>query len=56
LGEERVAAQYALADLPLATFLKEPTVPYETDEVIRLIIDTHDAAARHASRQCEIRD
>jgi len=44
-GEERVAAQYALADLPLATFLGAPTVPYETDEVTRLIIDTHDKAA-----------
>src|SRR5271154_5949828 len=44
-GEERVAAQYALADLPLKTFLHEPIVPYETDEVTRLIIDTHDRAA-----------
>jgi ethanolamine ammonia-lyase large subunit len=44
-GEERVAAQYALADLPLATFLDAPTVPYEADEVTRLIIDTHDRAA-----------
>lgn len=44
-GEERVAAQYALADLPLATFLQEQVVPYETDEVTRLIIDTHDKAA-----------
>src|SRR5262245_49050991 len=44
-GEERVAAQYALADLPLATFLTEHVVPYESDEVTRLIIDTHDAAA-----------
>jgi len=44
-GEERVAAQYALADLPLKTFLDVPTVPYESDEVTRLIIDTHDAAA-----------
>jgi ethanolamine ammonia-lyase large subunit len=44
-GAERVAAQYALADLPLATFLDVPTVPYETDEVTRLIIDTHDPAA-----------
>src|SRR5438128_5193838 len=44
-GEERVAAQYALADLPLAVFLNEHVVPYETDEVTRLIIDTHDAAA-----------
>jgi ethanolamine ammonia-lyase large subunit len=44
-GEERVAAQHALADLPLATFLREPVVPYETDEVTRLIIDSHDRAA-----------
>jgi ethanolamine ammonia-lyase large subunit len=44
-GEEQVAAQYALADLPLATFLHEPVVPYETDEVTRLIIDTHDRQA-----------
>ena len=44
-GEERVAAQYALADLPLAAFLDEPVIPYETDEVTRLIIDTHDKAA-----------
>jgi ethanolamine ammonia-lyase large subunit len=44
-GEERVAAQYALADLPLATFLHEHAVPYETDEVTRLIIDSHDRSA-----------
>lgn len=43
--EERVAAQMALADLPLKTFLHEAVVPYETDEVTRLIIDTHDAVA-----------
>jgi ethanolamine ammonia-lyase large subunit len=42
---ERVAAQMALADLPLATFLNEAVVPYEDDEVTRLIIDNHDAAA-----------
>jgi ethanolamine ammonia-lyase large subunit len=42
---ERVAAQMALADVPLATILAEPIVPYETDEVTRLIIDTHDHAA-----------
>src|ERR1700758_3521749 len=41
-GEERVAAQYALADLPLTTFLNEAIVPYERDEVTRLILDTHD--------------
>lgn len=42
---ERVAAQVVLADLPLRTFLTETVVPYETDEVTRLIIDGHDAAA-----------
>jgi ethanolamine ammonia-lyase large subunit len=42
---ERVAAQLALADLPLTTFLSEAIVPYESDEVTRLILDTHDAAA-----------
>jgi ethanolamine ammonia-lyase large subunit len=44
-GEERVAAQFALADLPLSAFLNEAVVPYESDEVTRLIIDTHDKAA-----------
>jgi ethanolamine ammonia-lyase large subunit len=44
-GEERVAAQFALADVPLATFLSEAVVPYESDEVTRLVIDTHDKAA-----------
>ncbi len=44
-AEERVAAQMALADLPLTTFLNEAVVPYETDEVTRQILDTHDAAA-----------
>jgi ethanolamine ammonia-lyase large subunit len=43
--EERVAAQIALADVPLKAFLNEVLVPYETDEVTRLIIDSHDAAA-----------
>ncbi len=43
--EERIAARYALADLPLSTFLHEALVPYEDDEVTRLIVDTHDAAA-----------
>jgi ethanolamine ammonia-lyase large subunit len=42
---QRVAAREALADLPLATFLKQALVPYEVDEVTRLIIDSHDAAA-----------
>ena len=41
----RVAAQMALADLPLTTFLTEAVIPYEQDEVTRLIIDTHDPRA-----------
>lgn len=44
-AEERVAAQMALADVPLTAFLEEPLIPYETDEVTRLIFDTHDKAA-----------
>src|SRR5919108_6461982 len=44
-GGERVAARMALADLPLTSFLDEPLVPYETDEVTRLIFDSHDQAA-----------
>ena len=44
-GEERVAAQYAVADLPLATFLNESVVSYESDEVTRLIVDSHDRTA-----------
>lgn len=43
--EERAAARYVLADAPLAAFLAEPLVPYETDVVTRLICDSHDAAA-----------
>jgi ethanolamine ammonia-lyase large subunit len=43
--EERVAAQLALADLPLRQFLSDAVVPYESDEVTRLIIDSHDANA-----------
>lgn len=39
--EERVAAQMALADVPLKTFLQETVIPYEQDEITRLIIDTH---------------
>jgi ethanolamine ammonia-lyase large subunit len=44
-SEERVAAQYTLADLPLRHFLDVQLLPYESDEVTRLIVDTHDAAA-----------
>ncbi len=44
-AEERVAAQLCLADLPLRAFLEEPLIPYEEDEVTRLIMDQHDAIA-----------
>ena len=44
-AEERVAAQMALAALPLVTFLSEVLVPYDSDEITRLIIDEHDAGA-----------
>lgn len=44
-AEERVVAQMALADLPLKTFLNEALVPYEQDEVTRLILDEHDPVA-----------
>ncbi len=44
-AEERVAARMALADLPLSALLSEALVPYEADEVTRLIFDTHDAEA-----------
>lgn len=44
-NEERVAARMALADVPLQRFLDEALIPYETDEVTRLIMDRHNRAA-----------
>lgn len=44
-AEERAAAQLALAELPLTTFLEEPLIPYEQDEITRLILDRHDRDA-----------
>ena len=44
-AQERVAAQIALADVPLKAFLTESIIPYEEDEVTRLIIDSHHAQA-----------
>ena len=43
--QERVAARWVLADVPLQRFLDEALIPYESDEVTRLIIDGHDRAA-----------
>ncbi len=42
---ERMVARLCLADLPLSRFLEELLIPYETDEVTRLIVDTHDKQA-----------
>ena len=44
-AEERWAARHVLADVPLKTFLAEALVPYEDDDVTRLIVDGHDATA-----------
>jgi ethanolamine ammonia-lyase large subunit len=44
-AEQMIAARIALADVPLEQFLQETVVPYEDDEVTRLIIDTHDRSA-----------
>lgn len=44
-AQQNVAAKHALADVPLKAFLSEAVVPYETDEVTRLILDGHDPAA-----------
>jgi ethanolamine ammonia-lyase large subunit len=44
-AEQMVAARMALADVPLRQFLNEAVIPYEDDEVTRLIIDSHDAPA-----------
>ncbi|HEY0817173.1 MAG TPA: ethanolamine ammonia-lyase subunit EutB [Rhizobacter sp.] len=45
---ERMAARMCLAELPLSRFLDEALIPYEDDEVTRLIVDTHDRAAFEA--------
>jgi len=43
--QQRVAAQMALSNVPLARFMQEPLIPYEQDEVTRLIFDDHDSEA-----------
>jgi ethanolamine ammonia-lyase large subunit len=55
-AEENVAARMCLAEVPLKTFLTEALVPYEIDEVTRLIIDTHDAAAFRAISHMNVGD
>src|SRR5207249_10478827 len=44
-AEQMIAARMALADVPLKQFLNEAVIPYEDDEVTRLILDTHSAQA-----------
>ena len=44
-AEENVAARWCLADVTLKDILARPLIPYETDDVTRLILDTHDASA-----------
>jgi ethanolamine ammonia-lyase large subunit len=55
-AEERVAAQMALADLPLTVFLNEALVAYEDDEVTRLIMDSHSGAAFAPIRHLTVGD
>src|SRR5216683_7192984 len=53
---ERVAAKSALADLPLIDLLNNPLIPPETDEVSRLILDSHDPAAFGPLRSMTVGD
>src|SRR5258708_7076879 len=53
---ERVAAKSALADLPLTDLLNNPVIPPETDEVSRLILDSHDAKAFEPLRRMTVGD
>ncbi len=55
-AQERVAAQMALAEVPLTRFLSDALVPYEDDEITRLIVDTHDAAAFAPLRHLTVGD
>lgn len=54
--EERAVAQMALAELPLVRFLNEAVIPYEDDEITRLIMDGHDAAAFAPIRHLTVGD
>ncbi|AOY89109.1 ethanolamine ammonia-lyase [Marinobacter salinus] len=55
-AEERVVAQMRLAELPLNAFLSEALIPYEQDEVTRLIVDEHDARAFQAVAHLTVGD
>jgi len=54
--EERMAARFALAQLPLTTFLDEALIDYNSDEITRLIFDTHDADAFRGIRHLTVGD
>ncbi len=54
--EERMAARLCLADLPLSHFIEEPVVPYEEDEVMRLILDEHNFEAFREIRSLTVGD
>jgi ethanolamine ammonia-lyase large subunit len=51
---ERAAAQILLADVPLTVFLEDLLIPYEDDDVTRLIVDTHDSGAFAAVRHLTV--
>ncbi len=55
-SQERVIAQMRLAEVPLKTFLTEALVPYEDDEITRLIIDEHDEKAFEAISHLTVGD
>ena len=55
-AEERMAAKMTLAEVPLTDILDNPLIPYEQDEVTRLILDTHDAQGFAALRHLTVGD
>ena len=44
-AQQRMAARFVLAETPLAQFLQEALIPYEDDNITRLIVDSHDTTA-----------
>ena len=53
-AQERMAARWVLADVPLTRFLQEALIPYESDNITRLIIDGHDARAFSAVSHLDV--
>src|SRR3954468_7275642 len=54
--EERMIAKMALADVPLSRFIEEALIPYEQDEITRLIVDSHDEEAFKPIRHLTVGD